>query len=225
MFDIEYYETVESTMDIARDDLVHKRIIQAGEQTGGRGRRGNQWLSPKGNLHQSIILKPDTPRESWGQLSFVIAVALGQACEAIGIENYNLKWPNDVLINDKKLAGILIEVQGDYVIIGTGVNIQHCDDERAKVSDFTDISVNDFRDVFLKHIAQYFEIWEEDGFAPIRELWMKHAYRLGGHIQARLPNVTYEGIFEDLDETGILLLRENDGNLRQINSGEILVCS
>jgi len=223
MFQIEYYDSVESTMDIARDNLVHGRVVQAGEQTGGRGRRGNQWVSPHGNLYQSIILKPNSDKQTWGQLSFVIAVALGRACEEHGVSHYHLKWPNDVLINDKKLAGILIEVQGDHVIIGTGVNIQHCDDDRAKVNDFKDISVNDFRDEFLKQIEIYFKIWEEDGFTTIRALWMKKAYRLGAHIQARLPNVIYEGIFENLDNTGILLLREKDGNLRQINSGEILV--
>lgn len=222
MFQIEYHETVKSTMDIARDDLIHGRVIQAGEQTGGRGRRGNQWLSPHGNLYQSIILKPESSRQTWGQLSFVIAVALGRACEAHGVSHYNLKWPNDVLINDKKLAGILIEVQNDFVIIGTGVNIQHCDDDRAKLSDFIDISINDFRDEFLKQITVYFKMWEQEGFASIRELWMENAYRLGDHIQARLPNVTYEGVFEDLDESGVLLLREKNGNLRQINSGEIL---
>ena len=222
MFKIQYLDSVQSTMDIARAELIHGRVIQAGEQTGGRGRRGNQWLSPKGNLYQSIILKPTIDKTEWGQLSFVIAVALGQACATVRINDYHLKWPNDVLINDKKLAGILIEVQDDFVIIGTGVNIQHCDDDRAKVSDFSDTSINNFRDEFLKQIEIYFKIWEKEGFAPIRTLWMKHAYRLGDHIQARLPNVTYEGVFEDLDTRGVLLLREKDGNLRKINSGEIL---
>lgn len=225
MFDIHYFEKLDSTMNAARDELVHGRVIQAGYQTSGRGRRGNEWQSPKGNIYKSIIIKPDVERQLWGQLSFVIAVALGKACEDVGIGNYHLKWPNDVLINDKKLAGILIEVMDDYVIIGIGVNIESCPEERAKIYDFAEISMNDFRDMFLKKIETYYNLWREKGFISIRELWMERAYRLGEEIQARLPNNIYHGVFEGLDSTGILLLREKDGNLKQINSGEILVCS
>ena len=225
MFDIHYYESVESTMDIARENLSHGIVIQGAEQTGGRGRRGNQWVSPKGNLYQSIVLKPQTARDKWGQLSFVIAVALGEACCEIGIKSYNLKWPNDVLIDGQKLAGILIEAHDGFVIIGTGVNIEKCPDDRAKIHSFSDVSVDEFRDVFLTQISRYYRVWEEHGFAEIRGEWMLHAYKLGETIQARLPNAIYEGVFEGLDENGVLLLREKDGNLRKINSGEIIVCS
>jgi len=225
MFNIKYFESVESTMDIARENPIHGNIIQAGEQLSGRGRRGNQWSSPKGNLYQSIILQPKSPKQSWGQLSFVIAVALSKTCEGLGVNHYQLKWPNDVLIDNRKLAGILIEVLGDFVIVGTGINIQHAPDDKCKINDFCDVTVNEFRDLFLIQITKYFKVWEEEGFPSIRNLWMKHAYRLGEEIQARLPNITYDGVFEDLDNNGILLLREKDGNLRQINSGEILVCS
>lgn len=212
-------------MDVARDDLIHGRVVQAGEQTGGRGRRGNQWLSPKGNLYQSIILKPQCDKSLWGQLSFVIAVSLARACREVGIagDDINLKWPNDVLIHGQKLAGILIEACDDYVIIGTGVNIQICPDDRAKITDFLDISVNDFRDVFLKYIEYYYNQWEEVGFENIRTEWMSRAYKLNEPIQARLPNVIYNGVFEGLNEIGTLLLREKDGYLRHINSGEIIV--
>jgi len=221
MFDVHYYDNVPSTMDIARDTLVHGSVVQAGEQASARGRRGNQWSAPKGNLYQSIVLKPTKPRETWGQLSFVIAVALGKAIEKQTA--YHLKWPNDVLINDQKLAGILIETHDDFVIIGVGVNIKSAPDGCAKIHDFNDMTVNDFRDVFLCEIEKYFNQWQADGFASIRDLWMAYAYRLGETIQARLANVIYEGVFEGLNPQGILLLREKDGYLREINSGEILV--
>jgi len=221
MFQIEYYDSIGSTMDVAREGLVHGRVVQAGQQSGGRGRRGNKWVSPKGNLYQSIVLKPSLPKHVWGQLTFVISVALGQAIEN-HVDVYNLKWPNDVLVHEKKLAGILIEIIDDFVIIGTGVNVDHAPDNRAKMHDFWDISVNDFRDVFLSEIEKYFMMWEAEGFASIRELWMQKAYKLGEEIQARLPDAIYEGVFEGLDDQGILLLREKDGSLKQINSGEIL---
>jgi BirA family biotin operon repressor/biotin-[acetyl-CoA-carboxylase] ligase len=225
MFDIHYFESVGSTMDIARDCLMHERVVQAGEQTGGRGRRGNQWLSPKGNLYQSIILKPTCDKSLWGQLSFVIAVALARSCREVGIggDDINLKWPNDVLINEQKLAGILIEACDDHVIIGTGVNIEHAPVDRSKITDFCDVSVDGFRDVFLKYIEHYYTQWETHGFDDIRTEWISRAYKLNEPIQARLPNVIYDGVFEGLDESGTLLLREKGGYLRHINSGEIIV--
>lgn len=226
-YTIQTFESVESTMDIARDaamnDADEGLVIQAFEQISGRGRRGNAWSSPKGNLYQSIILRPIVERHSWGQLSFVIAVALGAAIS--DHTPYHLKWPNDVLINDNKLAGILIEAGDDYVIVGIGVNIEACPVDRAKIHDFWDVSVNDFRNIFLDKIAYYYDLWQMDGFASIRELWLAKAYKIGETIQARTPKAVYEGVFEDLDAQGILLLREKDGLLRQINSGEILHAS
>jgi BirA family biotin operon repressor/biotin-[acetyl-CoA-carboxylase] ligase len=127
-----------------------------------------------------------------------------------------------VLIGDKKLAGILLEICGDFIMIGTGVNIAHAPDDRAKMHDFCDVSVNDFRDSFLDKIAHYYRLWQEEGFKPIRQEWLSRAYKKGEVIQARLPNIVYEGVFEDLDTQGCLLLREKDGFLREINSGEII---
>ena len=231
-FDVHYKDSVGSTMDLARDyiqnhDSCDYIVLQGGEQTGGRGRRGNQWLSPYGNLYQSIVLKPHTNRQYWGQLSFVMAVALAQACFEIGIgkNHVQLKWPNDVLIGGQKLAGILIEVDNKHVVIGTGVNIEHCPDNRSKIHDFSTISINEFRDVFLEKIAQCYAQWEKDGFAPIRDQWLGHAYKLKEPILARINTAEFEGVFEGLDLDGTLLLREKDGFIRNINAGEIIACS
>jgi BirA family biotin operon repressor/biotin-[acetyl-CoA-carboxylase] ligase len=215
-------------MDIACDFIAQKcpegTVIQAGEQTVGRGRRGNAWSSPKGNLYQSLILKPDLPKNHWGQLSFVIAVALYETCIAIGIDKniIQLKWPNDILLDEKKCAGILLEVIEDHIVIGTGVNIANCPDDKSKINDYILIECNDFRDVFLEKIMFFYSYWQSNGFKGIKNQWLEHAYKIGEVIQARLPNVIYDGIFEGLDENGTLLLREKDGLLRLINSGEIL---
>ncbi len=222
MFDVHYYETVASTMDIARDNPRHGLVIQGGEQTGGRGRRGNAWLSPKGNLYQSIVLRPKTSQQYWGQLSFVMAVALGKACEECGIKNYVLKWPNDVLIDGRKLAGILIEGHNDFVIVGTGVNIEICPDDRAKIQDIIDISINDFRDLFLAQIEQFFTLWERDGFITIRELWMKRAYKLGEDIQANLKDRSHTGKFHNIDSDGFLILKSNNDEEMKISSSDII---
>jgi BirA family biotin operon repressor/biotin-[acetyl-CoA-carboxylase] ligase len=154
----------------------------------------------------------------------VVAVALKRAVIECGVceDIIRLKWPNDVLITDQKLAGILIEAHDNHLILGTGVNIEHAPEDRAKIKDHHPISVNDFRDLFLKHLCDCYEDWDIKGFNGIRDEWLKHAYKIGEDIQARLPNITYEGVFEDLDSNGILLLREKSGYLRKIHSGEIL---
>lgn len=229
--DIHIFESVVSTMDIARDMAAEGApewtVVQADMQTGGRGRRGNAWISPKGNLYQSIILRPIEDKQSWGQLSFVIAVALAKAAAFIGIPSQDiaLKWPNDVLVKGRKLAGILIEARDDCLILGTGVNVAHAPDDRSKISDYNAaITVDDFRDIFLDYIMDYYYLWEIEGFTSIRTTWIACAYKIGETIQARLADRVHEGVFEDLDEQGILLLREKDGFLRKIHSGEI-ICS
>ena len=226
-FDIRYFESVGSTMDIARDEAASGAaeglVIQAGEQVSGRGRRGNQWISPKGNLYQSILLRPERPRAEWGQLSFVIAVALLKSLEEIKChETINLKWPNDVLVQEKKISGILLEAGDGYIIPGIGVNIEHAPEDRSKISDFSNISVDGFRDLFLDQIGRYYDLWQAEGFAQIRDLWLSHAYKMDQVIQARLPNVIYEGVFKGIDAQGNLLLQEKDGSLRTVHSGEIL---
>lgn len=215
-------------MDIARENadkgVAEGYVVQGGMQTGGRGRRGNQWESPYGNLYQSFILRPARPRQDWGQLSFVIAVALSHALHDCGVDkrHINLKWPNDVMLDGQKCAGILIEAAPDYLIVGTGVNIAIAPAERSKLADYGIADRDIFRDIFLKNISETYNLWQEQGFAPIRAAWMKYAYRLGQDIQARLNNAVYEGIFQDIDDNGTLLLTEKGGTTRKINAGEIL---
>lgn len=215
-------------MDIARaladSGAAEGTVIQAGTQTGGRGRRGNQWESPLGNLYQSLILRPGKPKQEWGQLSFVIAVALAGALVRSGIcENHiQLKWPNDVLLDERKAAGILIEASGNHVIIGTGVNIATAPESRGRLSDYMAADRDGFRDMFLDSVGYHYTSWQAQGFETIREEWMRHAYRLGQDIQARLKDAVYEGVFQDIDDNGTLLLAEKDGTTRKINAGEIL---
>lgn len=216
-------------MDIAREAAEQGHdgyfVIQAGEQVSGRGRRGHHWASPKGNLYQTILLRPSVPRQFWGQLSFVIAVALSETVQDIAndpVPKIDLKWPNDVLISGRKMAGILIEAGDDFVLIGTGVNVEHAPEDRAKINDFADMSVDAVRDVFLSKIGEYYEIWQNDGFDSIRTLWMQKSYRKGLQIQANLKDRSITGIFHDIDKNGALILRSDQGEDYVITSAEII---
>ena len=227
-FEIHYFDTVVSTMDLAREE-VEKNVsegfvVQAGEQLSGRGRRGNVWMSPIGNLYLSLILKPTLDRQNWGQLSFVIAVALYDTLLSINpeLKNVNLKWPNDVLVNEKKIGGILIEVHNDYVIVGTGVNVEKAPDIKSKIHDFTNINVNNVRDILLSKIEKYYTIWQTHGFDLIRENWISKAYKINHKIQANTMEKTIVGVFVNIDKNGALILKTDNGEDYCITSSEII---
>lgn len=236
-FRIEAYDALPSTMDIARiraeDGAAEGLVIQAGAQTGGRGRHGNQWTSPPGNLYLSVLLRPQKPFAEFGQMAFVAALALGRAYGRIGVaaSRVRIKWPNDILLDDRKGAGLLLEAgaDGTYVVLGSGVNIVSAPEGRAALCDFLPAAtaaegaglIPVFRDIYLEALEKYYRQWQQDGFAPIREAWLEQAAHLGEEITARLPNTRVNGIFEGIDSNGALMIREKTGITRCITSGEV----
>jgi len=199
--------------------------ILAEEQTGGRGRRGRPWSSPRGNFHATLLLHPDGPPDVVALRSFVAALALRDACVALtGLpEAFTLKWPNDVLLNGGKLAGILLEGAGQgaamaHLAIGIGVNLIAAPDpdmvEKGAlrpVSLLAETGIRVSPERFLEALAPAYALRESvfstRGFAPLREDWLAHAARLGQPIRARTGGATREGIFETIDATGALVLR------------------
>ena len=209
-------------------------LIWAREQTAGRGRRGRTWTSPPGNFYASLLLRPECAPADAGQLGFVTAVALREAIldampEAGGIE---LKWPNDLLAGGRKLAGILLEsrLTGsrrlDWLVIGTGVNVaSHPEDAGRPATSLATLGgpppVPVLLSAYGRAMAAWLARWREDGFAPVRLAWLRHAAGRDGRLQARLAGETIEGRFADLDETGALMLELPDGALRRVLAGEV----
>jgi BirA family biotin operon repressor/biotin-[acetyl-CoA-carboxylase] ligase len=205
--------------------------ILAGMQTAGRGRRARPWSSPLGNFHGTLVLKPTEPPETVALRSFAAALALHDAfVQLTGLpQSFALKWPNDVLCNSGKIAGILLESQGlntrDPVLcIGIGVNLIAAPDasqvEPGAVPPVSLLSETGLRiapEAFLYALAPAYEKWEETfhthGFAPLRAAWLSHAARLGQPIRARTGTETREGTFETIDATGNLILRTPAGTL------------
>lgn len=198
--------------------------ILAGEQTGGRGRRGRQWSSPRGNFHATLVLKPDEPPATVALRSFAAALALREALVALtgAPQAFALKWPNDVLCNGGKLAGILLESagQGDrvaHLCIGIGVNLIAAPDpallEPGALPPVTLLAETGRRippETLLDVLAPAYARWENrfttEGFAPLRTAWLSHAARLGETIRARTGTATREGRFETIDAQGALIL-------------------
>jgi BirA family biotin operon repressor/biotin-[acetyl-CoA-carboxylase] ligase len=205
--------------------------ITARAQTAGRGRRGRTWVSEPGNLHATLLLTDPAPPERAAQLSFVAALAAHDAIAACAPAfggRLAFKWPNDVLLDGAKLAGILIEAEGTcplIVAVGLGINCAH----HPAGTEFpaTDLAAAGahvgaaqlFGALSLAMIDRLRE-WET-GFASIRAAWLARAGGRGGEVHARLGARELTGRFETLDEAGRLLLRLPDGKLETIAAGEV----
>lgn len=215
----------------AEDGLV----VRAVEQLSGRGRRGRSWRSPPGNLYMSVVLRPDASADRAAQLSFVSALALRAAIAAHlpPMAELTLKWPNDLLLNGGKLAGILLESSGvaagrlDWLVIGIGVNlVAHPDDAAYPATSLAaegagDVDRDSVMQGILRHFMRWRDIWQSQGFAPIRAEWLAHAAGVSQEIAVRLPTESFRGVFEDLDSTGALIVRLPDGAARQIDAGDV----
>lgn len=231
------YAQLESTQDYVRDIAEDEEffpegiVVQCLTQTKGRGRRGNEWVSPMGNLYMSVLLRPGCPAMAAGQLSFVVALALAAAMDEVMAPGHNktLKWPNDILIDGKKVAGILLESNisplgtVDYVVCGIGVNVMAAPDGAVALRDVAkgpQVPVHPFRDMVLAQLSAHYRHWQSAGFADIRERWLAQAHGLGQEMTARLPDREEQGIFAGVDADGALLLERPDGVLR-VNAGEV----
>ncbi|MEN8839999.1 MAG: biotin--[acetyl-CoA-carboxylase] ligase [Octadecabacter sp.] len=232
-------DQVDSTMAEARrraPSRMGSTWILAHEQTAAHGRRGRAWTSPSGNFSATLMLKISGDPAQAALRSFTMAVALRQTLAmTVPPEQLSLKWPNDVLLGGGKVAGILLETNGqggriDWLSIGVGVNLVAAPStdqveplavRPVAASDFgTAHSPQDFLFWLASHFADLEKVFQEFGFGPIRTLWLKHAARLGETITARLPNEDITGVFETVDENGYLVLNTPKG-ARQIAAGDV----
>lgn len=226
---ISYHDTLESTMDEARrlaeGGAPEGTVVQAGEQTGGRGRFGNGWVSPHGNLYMTLVLKPDMPVQDCAQMSFAAALALADTLE---IPDTMLKWPNDVLVGGKKIAGILLEMGGSgslvpgFLLVGIGLNIASAPAGATSMTQHGGAAaITHVRDELLENINHWYDRWQAGAFADIRAAWLNRAYGLNMPIHVRFSDRTVDGIFEGIDDAGNLLLCDEGGQPHIINSGAV----
>ena len=225
MFHIQHHERIGSTNDevrrLAASGAPHGTVVHADEQVAGRGRFGRTWFSPPGNLYLSVLLRLDLPPARGPELSFVTAITVADAVDAL-LPKQNratLKWPNDVLVNDGKIAGILIESVDDAQIIGIGVNVLEAPRNAPyKTSTLVGAggiaTVDGARDILLDGLAKHLESWTEHGFEPIRAAWLARAHPIGTPLRASIGGRTEEGVFAGLDEGGAMLLDTAEGRKR-----------
>lgn len=217
--------TLSEAVDLA-PRLSGPAWLLALEQTAARGRRGRTWATPRGNFAGTLILRRTDPPGVAALRSFVASLALYRTFVAVTgqPEAFALKWPNDVLLRDGKVAGILLESVGDHLLIGMGVNLIHApgaDQVEAgalrPMSLARDLGVEVAPEVFLDMLAAEYapleEQFKDQGFAPIRRAWLAHAARRGEVITARTMRDETIGVFEDVDEHGNLILQTQEGRV------------
>jgi BirA family transcriptional regulator, biotin operon repressor / biotin---[acetyl-CoA-carboxylase] ligase len=202
-------------------------VVWSREQTGGRGRRGRHWASPVGNLYTSTILRPDCAAPRAAELGFAAALAVADIVPA-GRE-VRVKWPNDVLVDGGKIAGILLESavgqsgQVQHVVAGIGVNVGFAPQlpEMRYPGSALSGSVETALEKLAAALAARLAEWRREGFATVRAAWLAKAGPLGAEVDVKLGEGLVRGRFAGLDREGALLLETASGP-RRIVSGELL---
>ncbi len=238
---IHAYEELGSTNDrakeLADEGAEHGEVVVAETQTAGRGRRGRPWVSPPHrNLYFSVVLRPDLPPSRAPELTLVASVAVCDALRLAGVDA-GIKWPNDVLASGKKIAGILTELAAEpdrvhWVVIGVGVNVNARPEDfpAALRGEATSVLIERgqpapralFAAACLTALEEWVDRHDEQGFGAVRDAWRERNVTLGRQVSVRAGDRDVEGVAEDLDERGALLVRTRAG-LERITSGDVRV--
>jgi BirA family biotin operon repressor/biotin-[acetyl-CoA-carboxylase] ligase len=236
-----FRESADSTqnlaMALANKTDSHGSVVIAEQQKSGRGRQKRRWLSPKGGVWLSVVLKPDIPTARITLLPFVAALAACDAIKATGLDA-RLKWPNDVMISGKKVAGILLDIsaeaeQVNYAVIGIGINA-NVDSaaisarlDGVKITSISDelgrsVSRLDLTKALLENLERYYLEMKQSGAVAILQKWKKNSDMLGCKVTVTQNNRTVEGVAADVNDDGSLLLRTGNGDVNVV-SGDISV--
>ncbi len=233
------FDSVASTngtaFTLAQEGAFHGEVVVAETQTEGRGRRGRAWVSPSGkNLYCSVVLRPELPPARAPEITLVTAVALAETLGELNVDA-RIKWPNDVQLGGRKVAGVLTELSADaervhFVVVGVGVNLNSVQGDLPADLKDTAISVFEargapvpralFTAALLATLERWLDVWTNEGFAPIRAAWRAKCSTLGQRVRVKNERDELVGIAEDVDDTGALLVRVGD-RLERVLAGDV----
>ena len=236
-----FYPRVSSTQEVARglaeQEAEEGTVVLAGEQTEGRGRWGRTWVSPPGSgLYLSVILRPRLSPSQITQIPLVASVGVAEAIRQATSLRPEIKWPNDVTVNGKKLAGILSElsVQGErtnYVILGIGINVNtdiqllpdKVRDAATSLAEETGGSVSRAKLLrcLLDELGVVYHEFITRGFASLRERWKLLSSTLGNLVRISNGAVEIEGKAVDIDPDGALIVQQQNGSRARITAGDV----
>jgi BirA family biotin operon repressor/biotin-[acetyl-CoA-carboxylase] ligase len=229
-FRIAYHPRVGSTQDEARRRMetgAREFVVVAGEQTGGHGRLGRSWASPPGNLYASVVTVLRFPREFLPAGSLIAANALCTALAGLAPASpppLAVKWPNDVLLDGRKVAGLLLEVSGDVVVVGCGVNLKAVPSDLVQA---TTLAVHGFDADAPRVLERWLDAWNvavsalaEGDTGGWRDAWLARAAGLHRPIRVTLADRRLEGIHRGIDAHGALRV-ETAGGLETVLAGDV----
>lgn len=248
--DLVIFEEIDSTNEeakrLAKAGNQNIIVIWARSQINGKGRHGRIWQSGCGDLTFSILLHPKFHASKASQLSFVAALAVSKSLEEF-ISNGTIqhKWPNDILVNGKKISGILLECGSrkksssnlnndpkiDWLTVGIGINLTPKQTKKGEIfpypvtSLFAETGIKIFPekmlDVIMRNYFSLYGLWLMEDFAPIRQAWLEKAFGLGDVITTNIHGNRISGVFETIDSNGNIIIRLACGEKYYISSGEV----
>lgn len=238
---IDYQPSATSSNDLALAALrqssgdAEGQCFQVGEQTKGRGRRGKQWVSRSNDgLYLSIILCPKAPRTTWPSLSLMASLAVYKALlsfiEVSHIPNCGLKWPNDVLFNNRKLAGILLEAGTEGVVVGCGINLENA--PVLEQTNFPPVALDELVNTqsvdpkalacaVIRKIAKLYALWQAGDMQFILDEWRSNCDMKGRSVRIQTIKDVVTGTFVDIGSVGQLIVQRADGSIAQIRAGDV----
>jgi BirA family biotin operon repressor/biotin-[acetyl-CoA-carboxylase] ligase len=211
-------------------------VVLARTQNQGRGRFDRIWQSPEGGIYLSFILRPKVSAEKTSLLPFVAALALTKTIDSYGL-HATIKWPNDVRVNGKKIAGILLESEvighsSNYVVVGIGMNLNidithFSTDIQPKSTSMNHelgnpVDYHEFLRIFFIQFGSFYKLFVEQQYDRIIDEWKTYTDTLGKTIRVETSTETLQGIASDIDQSGFLLLRTEQGEIKKIMSGDCL---
>jgi BirA family biotin operon repressor/biotin-[acetyl-CoA-carboxylase] ligase len=242
--EVYYFPELKSTNIIAKEKALHRAegvnegtLIIAGRQSVGKGRLGREWFSPAGGIWLSIILYPKLPPSYIPRITLMTAVAIVNAIKICTQIESQIKWPNDILINEKKVCGILTEMSAEldiinWVVVGIGINVNIDHREFPEGIQENAISLKEVSgkevlqvkmvQIFLQEFEKYYESLKRREFSSILKEWKLYSHTLGRKIRVDMGERIVEGEAVNINEEGALILKKENGELVEIISGTII---
>lgn len=223
--------------ELAQKNAKHGTIVISQIQKKGRGRFDRVWESPEGGLYFSIVLKPECKPDKATLLPLIGALSVCKTITSFSDLYVKIKWPNDVLINGKKASGILLESESDrnglkYVILGIGINLNtdlsHLSEELHSVSTSISYEIGiklnyyDFLKKLLVNLDKYYTLFDENKYDAIIKEWKENSDTLGRKVTIDTSTEKITGTAYDIDESGFLIIKTDDGNIKKITSGNCI---
>ena len=239
---VRYFDTLDSTNTcakrLAEEGAPNGTLVIADQQTAGRGRRGRQWETPKGTaIAMTLLLRPDLRPEKACMLTLVMGMAVTRALNELFHLGCQIKWPNDVVWNGKKICGILTEMSTEinminYLVIGSGINAnirefpEELKDKAASLCMAVGHEVNRAQVIqyCMRYLEEYYDIFRKSGdMSLLMEEYNRMLVSVGSQVCVLEPSGEYRGISEGINQSGELLVRRMDGRLEQVYAGEVSV--